>query len=176
MSHRFLKLPACFVPARGGDRRANLPGDPFWDGIFDASYTRPGDYIVAETGVFFIASQLPLLPVLCVRTNRTISLARPAAQTRVSSNTYGGYRLGSAEPILTKWPASVMISSQYGKPEATLPTNQPSANFNILLPNTGHAALANGDLLSDDLGRSGVLIGTEQTDLGWRLTARAITN
>jgi hypothetical protein len=176
MSHRFLRLPVCFVPARGGERRTNLPGDPFWDGIFDASYTRPGDYIVAQTGTFFIASQLPLLPVLCVRTNRTISASRPTPQTRVTGNSYGGYRPGSAEPLLTKWPACVTISSQYGRPEASLPTNQPSANFNILLPNMSRIVLSTGDLVTDDLGRSGVLIATEQTDLGWRVTAKAVTN
>ena len=175
-SHRFLRLPVYFVPARGGDRRTNLPGDPFWDGIFDASYTRPGDYIIGETGTFFIASQLPLLPILCVRTNRTISISRPATQSRLSGNSYGGYRSSNAEPILTKWPGNVTTSNQYAKPEATLPTNQPSANLSVLLPTTGLVTVMNGDIVTDDLGRSGVLIATEQTNLGWRLTAKAITN
>jgi hypothetical protein len=32
-----------------------------------------------------------------------------------------------------------------------------------------------GDLMSDDLGRSGVVATTELTDLGWRLSIRQAT-
>jgi hypothetical protein len=173
--HRFLRLPVSFVPARGGERRTILPGDPLWQGIFDASYTQPGDYIVAGTGIFFIASQVPLLPVLCVRTNRTISITRPATQNQLTGTNYGGYRPGASTPVLTKWPVSAITSGQYGQPETTLPTNQPSANLSLLIPPLKETLLSNGDIIVDDLGRSGVLISTEQTDLGWRATVKIVT-
>ena len=44
-----------------------------------------------ETGVFFIASQAPLLPILCVKTNRIITIARPGMQTNTAINAYGGF-------------------------------------------------------------------------------------
>ena len=175
-TNRFLKLPESFVHSRGGGRHTNLPGDPFWDGIFDASYTRSGDYIVADTGVFFIVSQIPLLPILCVKANRIVSVSRPATQSHLSSNTYGGYRPGNTKGVLTKGPASVLTSSQYGKPETGLPTNQPSGSLSILLPTVGSTMLTTGDIITDDRGRSAVLVATEQSDLGWRLTAKMITN
>src|ERR1700741_733418 len=60
--NRFLRLPAAFVSAKGNDGRTNVYGEPLWHGVFDASYTRAGDYLILGTENFFIASQEPLLP------------------------------------------------------------------------------------------------------------------
>src|SRR4051812_24301641 len=85
--NRFLRLPAAFVPANGGLNTAATYGQPLWHGIFDSSYTRVGDYLVLEAETYFIASQAPLLPVLCVMANRTISITRPTLQTSTGVNT-----------------------------------------------------------------------------------------
>src|SRR3978361_1046923 len=69
--NRYLRLPATFTSSYGKFTRAAEYGNALWFGIFDASYTRTGDYLVMADAVFFIASQAPMLPVLCVRTNRT---------------------------------------------------------------------------------------------------------
>src|SRR5271167_528863 len=65
--NRYLRLPATCVSSGGGYSRTNTYGDALWYGVFDASYTRVGDYLVMESGTFFVASQAPLLPILCVR-------------------------------------------------------------------------------------------------------------
>lgn len=174
--NRFLRLPATFVSARGGNGRTNVYGDPLWHGIFDASYTRAGDYIMSPGGTFFIASQAPLLPVLCVKTNRTVSIARPAMQTRTADNAYGGYTAGSAQPLMQGWPASVLGEGGSNSSPAHLPTDQVIPSWSIILPPAIRVTLSPGDFVTDDLGRTAVILGSELTDLGWRISARMATN
>src|SRR5215472_6287743 len=76
-TNRFLRLRAAFTARDGRFAHPNAYGDALWYGIFDAAYTRPGDYLAQADGVWFIASQPRLLPVLCVQTNRIVSFWRP---------------------------------------------------------------------------------------------------
>src|SRR5579863_2090829 len=75
-TNRFLHLRAAFNDVRGGFERANTYDHPLWNGIFDTAYTRVGDYLVQQGGIWFIAAQQSLMPVLCVRTDRVVSLTR----------------------------------------------------------------------------------------------------
>ncbi len=88
--NRFLRLRAAFTSRDGGFAHPVMYGDALWYGIFDAAYTRPGDYLVQADSVWFIAAQQRLLPVLCVLTNRIVSFWRPAAPSTTGVNTYGG--------------------------------------------------------------------------------------
>jgi hypothetical protein len=74
--NRFLRLPAAFYSGEQAVWQANGYGNAVWHGLFDAAYTRPGDYLIRPDGTWFITDQPPLLPVLCVRTNRLVSLPR----------------------------------------------------------------------------------------------------
>jgi hypothetical protein len=173
--NRFLRLPAAFVSASGGAGRTNVYGEALWHGIFDASYTRPGDYLVLEKERFFIASQAPLLPLLCVLTNRTISIARPNTQTSAATNGYGGYFSGGSMTLLDGWPASVLVDSRSGSSGVNLPTDQAVSFLSILIPTTEGIIVSDGDLVTDDLGRTAIITGSELTDLGWRLSAKLAT-
>jgi hypothetical protein len=174
--NRYLRLPAFFQPARGGMNQTNQPGDPLWYGTFDTAYTRVGDYICTQGQTYYIASQRPLLPVLCVETNRVISLSRPVAQTTVSMNSYGSYTAASAVCFLSQWPASVLTNNRTTRSEASLPTDVPTAFLNVLLPRIAHIVITTGDILIDELGRNASVIATEETALGWRLMAKLIGN
>jgi hypothetical protein len=173
--NRFLRLPASFVSLSGNDRRTNVYGEALWHGIFDASYTRPSDYLVQESGIFFVASQAPLLPVLCVKTNRNISVVRPNMPTKIASNTYGGYTYGSSALLMERWPASVLGENRSSASTTNLPTDQPIPYWNVLLPAIDNLILAPGDLITDDLHRTAVITGSELTDLGWRINAKLAT-
>lgn len=173
--NRFLRLPASFVSLTGNDRRTNVYGQALWHGIFDASYTQPSDYLVQASGIFFVASQAPLLPVLCVKTNRNISIVRPNMQTNIASNGYGGYTLGSSAILMEGWPASVLGENRSSASTPNLPTDQPVPSWNILLPVIDNVILAPGDLITDDLDRTAVITGSELTDLGWRINAKLAT-
>jgi len=149
----------------GGTRRAGGYGVAEWQGIFDASYTRPGDYLVQTQRIFFVAAQQPLLPVFCIQTNRTISIRRPGIQMSPASNPYGGYTDSSVSTLIEEWPASVLGISGKGQPSAGLPTDQMVPYLAILIPAPPGVILSPGDLISDDLGRSAVISGSELSEL-----------
>ena len=173
--NRFLRLPAAFVSTKGKGLQANAYGDALWHGLFDASYTQAGDYIILPTGQFFIASQSPLLPVLCVKANRQITIIRPNIQTNIASNTYGGYMTGHSVTLMEGWPASILGETRSSPSSVDLPTDQTVPYWNILLPATAKVALSPGDLVTDDLTRTAIICQSELTDLGWRINAKMAT-
>jgi hypothetical protein len=173
--NRFLKLPAAFVSAKGNDKRANVYGDALWHGIFDASYTRAGDYLVMDAAIFFIGSQEPLSPVLCIRANRTVSIARPKMQRAPAANAYGGYTAGNSTLVLDQWPASVLGEGKSGSSNTGLPTDQLIPYWAVLLPAPVGIVLSPGDIVMDDLGRTAFIAGSELTNLGWRISAKMTT-
>jgi hypothetical protein len=170
--NRYLRLPAAFLSAKGSEARTNSYGDPMWQGVFDAGYTRTGDYIVLGSRIFFIASQEPLLPVLCVSANRTISVARPNAQGQRAGNPYGGYTSSGATILMEGWPASVLGENRTSAPIAALPINLGVPFWSVLVPSVANVILSPGDLVADDLGRTAVITGSELTSLGWRISAK----
>jgi hypothetical protein len=176
--NRLLQLPAAFANPSNLIAPVGY-GDALWEGYFDAGYSRPGDYVAGPDGVFFIASQPRLGPVLCVRTNRVLSFSRPAAPLTAGVNRYMGVQLDTATPLLQDWPASVLAAGVGGR--GPLPSDAPgvhggSGGWAVLLPAVCIAGvrvvLRAGDLLHDDLARTGVIASAELTDLGWRLHVR----
>lgn len=173
--NRFLRLPAAFVSTKGSEARTNGYGEPLWHGIFDASYTQAGDYLTLGSRCFFIASQAALLPVLCVLTNRTISIARPSMQTATAINSYGGYTVAGSVMLMENWPASVLGENKSSPSEAKLPTDQTTPYWIVLMPSSSDVSLSPGDVVTDELGRTAVVAGSELTDLGWRISAKMAT-
>lgn len=173
--NRFLRLPATFISSGGDEGRTNSYGNALWQGIFDASYTRVSDYLVTPAGTFFVASQDHLLPILCVRTNRTICIMHPSMQTNIANNTYGGYTSGRSTTLMNHWPASVLGENKSSHSAADLPTDQLIPYWNVLVPSVLGVVLSTGDIITDDLGRTGMINGSELTNLGWRISAKMAT-
>jgi hypothetical protein len=173
--NKFLRLATIFRPLGGGMLAPVDHATSEWQGIFDASYTQPGDFLVEGNRIFFIAVQQPLLPVLCVQTNRIISIVRPAVQRNVGANSYGGYSAGAASILMSEWPASMLGNTGKGAPAAGLPTDEMVPYVEVLLPYVPPIILSPGDIIGDDLGRSIVISAAELTELGWRITARLAT-
>ncbi len=173
--NRILRLPAAFVATH--DPTAPVPyGDVLWNGIFDAAYARAGDYLVGYDGLFFIASAPRLGPVLCVKTNRTVTLTRPSGSGVAGLSRYGGVLAAQATPLMSGWPASVLGSRRDGG-RGALPGDAQglpggAGGWEMLLPQASGVVLRPGDLVSDELGRMAVLSSAELTALGWRLFAR----
>jgi len=171
-ANRYLQLPAAFSAPDGRFQRPDPYGAALWHGVFDSAYTLAGDYLVQGSAIWFIAAQQPLLPVLCVRTSRVVSFARPAAPAAAGVNAYGGVIPAAAMPLLTAWPASVLGAGGGGTPQADLPSNATVPFWTVLLPSVPGVVLRPADLMSDDLGRNAVVAAAELTDLGWRLTVK----
>ncbi|MDE2516975.1 MAG: hypothetical protein KGL12_13185 [Rhodospirillales bacterium] len=173
--NRYLRLPAAFTGPEGKFIHANPYGSALAYGIFDAAYTRVGDYLTQGADIWFIAAQQPLLPVLCVRTNRTVSFNRAVAPTATGVNAYGGVTAATTTPLLTCWPANVLGASGGGRPEADLPGDSTVPYWTVLLPALPGVVLRTADLMVDDLGRNAVVAAVELSDLGWRLTVKQAT-
>ena len=177
--NRYLRLHAAFNDENLSFRRPIPYGRATWSGIFDRAYTRPGDYLAGPAGTFFIAAQQSLLPALCILTNRTVSIARPAAPSLAGVNDYGGLLATTATTILTAWPASILFAGA-GSP-GELPGDGGTPTWTVLLPVIPPAVntltdIATADLITDDKGMSYVVGSAELTSLGWRILAKQATN
>jgi hypothetical protein len=174
-SNRYLRLRAAFTARDGQFEHPNAYGDALWYGMFDAAYTRPGDYLVQGDTVWFIAAQHRLLPVLCVQTDRIVSFWRPAAPSSTGINEYGGITPATSTALLADWPASVLGVAGRGHSSADLPNDTSIPYWTVLLPALPRVTLRPSDLMTDELGRNAVVVAAELSDLGWRVTVRQAT-
>jgi hypothetical protein len=165
--NRVIKLYAAFEPGNTGARAMPGYGGLLWHGIFDSAYTRAGDYLSSCNAIFFVAAQLPLEPVQCVRTNRVIDILRPA---NPADGGYSGMVAETAETVLAEWPACLQ-ALHAGTRGA--PPDSRFGNWTVLLPALP-AAPQVADTVIDDLGRTFATAAAEETDLGWRLIVRQI--
>lgn len=172
-ARRIMRMPASFNPRDPSYGNPGRYGHAVWYGVFDAAYTRAGDYLAGQAGVFFVAAQRPLLPVLCVMTNRTVSVLRPAAPKTAGTNAYGGVVKAAAVPVLGNWPASVLAAG--GRQRGDLPSDSTEPSWAVLLPALP-AEIRVADVMTDDTGRSFVVASAEESDLGWRLLVRQAEN
>jgi hypothetical protein len=170
--NRVVRLHAAFTGADIGFKRPNSYGDAVWFGLFDTAYTRPGDYLVQNDTIWFVAAQPRLMPALVVRTDRTVSFSRAPAPKLTGVNDYGGVTRTNVVPVLTCWPASVTGVHRGPDPDAKLPGDAMETQWTVLLPGASGVVLLTGDLMRDDLGRDGVVAGAELNELGWRLLVR----
>ncbi len=170
--NRILRMHAGFMPRRGNVLAANVYGDALWHGIFDASYTQSGDYLLQPGRTLFIATQQGLAEPLCVQTNRRVTIARALPPGALGANEYGGSILGNTDILMENWPASVLGVNDAGHPTAGLPTDVSVPFWTVLMPAWADVILQTGDLFSDDLGRRAVVVGSELTEMGWRLVVK----
>ncbi len=175
VENRFLALHAAFL--RAGADQAVAYGQAAWQGVFDAAYTRPGDYLVRlrDRAVWFVVAQEDLLPVICVRAERVVAITRQASVPVGGMTGYGGVTPAGAVAVMSGWPASVLSAGGGGLDRAALPGDTRPGSWRVLLPEVPGVVLRGGDLVTDDLGRCGVIAVAELTALGWRLTVRQAT-
>jgi hypothetical protein len=172
-SNRYMRLRAAFSRADGNFAQPVGFGVALWRGHFDASYTQVGDYLVQENDIWFIAAQQSLLPILCIKTNRVISITRPIIPTTGGSNDASG--ANSTMTIISRWPASLLGTGVEGKPPTHLPSDTTIPNVMALLPSTHKQIVQPTDIVTDEHGTNGIVVAAELSDLGWRLNVRHVT-
>lgn len=150
--------------------KPNKYGKATWYALVDGTSLAVGDYFIGPQGTFFIAAMQPLLPILVVECNRTITISRPAAQSGKGAQPYSGMTEANEEPIATGVPCSILQGTKGEKNATDLPGDVRSPWWTILFPaSVGRVMLA--DLIIDDLGQRYVVSSSEITDLGYRITA-----
>ncbi len=174
-SNRYLRLHAAFSPSPGNFEQAPGYGNAIYFGYFDSAYTKPGDYLVQGERTFFIATQESLLPVLCVRANRILTIRRPDAPAAAGTNGYGGVVSSATSLVAARWPASMMGMATGGSAVSGLPTDTATPQWTVLMPASNTAAILPADLVIDDDGRQSVVISAERSHMGVRLITRQAT-
>jgi hypothetical protein len=178
-SNLTLRLHVGFHGEDANWQRSARYGEAVWFAIHDTAYTRPGDYLRGPGGTFFIAAQPPLLPTVCVLTNRRLRFARADGARNAGTNGYGGVQQREETLLLDGWPASVLSAGEINRATGALPGEPGPARWTVLLPALdGRQAvtLQQDDLMTDETGTRAVISAVERTELGWRLTAtQAIT-
>lgn len=173
LSNLIATLNVAFNAADSNYTKPNLYGKPIWYLDVDARYTAPGDYLVrvSDGGIWFIAAQQQLVPIVAVECNRRVTIARQGSATVCGVGDYSGLQdpanyLGTPDSM---WPASILIGGR-ALAAIGLPSDVKQAGWKILLPPSIQEAIGAGDIIVDDLERRFAVESAEQTDLGWRLT------
>lgn len=159
-------------------------GHVTWQGLFDAAYTRPGDFIVCaashpgatDAAIFFIAAQQPLLPPLCIRTSANIQVERSIMSNTIGAAGYGGTGALTSVAVLSNWPASIVHATGAGLNPLDLPATVAPGSWELLFPTVPGLVLRTNDRITDDLGRTATVTAAELSDLGWRVIAKEIAS
>jgi hypothetical protein len=152
----------------------NLFGKPVWYGLFDGRVALAGDYFIGLYGTYYVAGLEPLLPIVCVSCNRTITVARPFSPSGIGAQPYGGDIRSQAVAVMTAWPASVLQGTKGEKGDAQLPGDTRMPWMQILLPAWAGTDILTNDIITDDHARRYIVSSAELTDLGWRLVAMMV--
>jgi hypothetical protein len=173
-SNRILRLKCAFMPLGGSLRRPVLQSQALWQGLFDSAYTQPGDLLrrSRDGAIFFVAAQQPLLPVLCVRALRLVTIKRSATANQAGLNLYGGVISATEVTIAEAWPASMAPLASQGTADANITAGITAGAWQVLLPSSLKLELRTTDHLFDDQGRVGVIASAETSDLWTTLTVR----
>jgi hypothetical protein len=150
--------------------KPNKYGKATWYALVDGTNLNVGDYFVGPQGTFFIAALQPLLPILVVECNRTVSVFRPEEQAGVGLGPYGANTAANQTLLVSGRPCSILQGTKGEKSESNLPGDTRSPWWTILMPYAG-VDLTMDDILIDDLSRRYVLSSVELSDLGYRITA-----
>lgn len=150
--------------------RPSKHGKAGWYALADGTGLQPGDYLVGPQGVFFLAALQPLLPILAVECNRTVTLSRPPEPAGIGAQDYSGMTPDNAVPFASGVPCSILQGAKGEKNEVDLPADTRLPWWAILMP-AAVGTLGYGDLIGDDLGRHYIVSSAELTELGYRITA-----
>jgi len=165
-------LPASFNARDMRYQKPNTYDDPTWYCVADGRQLRVGDYLVNDQdGTFFVAAMQTQLPIVVVQTNAVVSILRLPESTAVGAIGYSGGTAAEEAPLMSGWPASVLIGGRGEKNPVGLPADTRAGHWSILLPHAG-VMLRTSDIVLDEHGRRYALQSCELTDAGWRLTAR----
>ena len=151
--------------------KANVHGKPTWYCLADGAQLAEGDYLTYGDDTYFIAAMQQLLPILAVDCNHVVTMYRPQQQIGVGAVGYGGNTAQNDTVLASGFPASILQGTKGEHGDTGLPGDVRNPWWLILLPNMPGVSLRTDDVMVDENGTRYTLSSTEQSDLGWRITA-----
>ncbi len=182
-------LPMTFTNAKltgANFERGLLHDDIAVAALIDASTLELGDYLVGPAETFFIAGMDPMLPVIAVRCNRTISASRSLSELTVGGGmgNAGPSQFGGKTPFwgrredaadntpAIKAPACTLASAGRATSRSDMPSAAPGpSRWRIYLsPATfPRDSINDRDFLTDESGNRHMVEAAGWTRLGYRL-------
>jgi hypothetical protein len=174
--------------------KANRPGNLTWyvcvDGqdSSDPLSAQEGDYLIGDM-TFYVLSKEYQLPMQVVECNKVVNIIRPyQANTAGYDGNYAGYLESTSTVIMENMPISILLGGRGSRAESKLPTDTDQPSWVVLLPNLGDVNVRTGDIIQgiEDITQltAGtitdedrfVVMGSEETEFGWRLTCHQVMN
>jgi hypothetical protein len=169
-ANRFMRLCVAFVLPSGAVGSPAGLTTPYRQAWVDWSYLRVGDYLSGPDGVAFVAAIEPPKPMLAVMTNACISLARPGVTATVGLNEYGAVEPGAEIPLVTDYPASLLVGGGSGdRTRNGLPDDTKVPGVTALLPRVAGVVPLVADILSNQRGERFVVSSVEELSGIWRI-------
>lgn len=150
--------------------RANKYGNAVYQMLVDGTQTQVGDFLVGSS-TYYIAAMQPLLPILAVKCNHTITIKRPTQPVGVGQVGYGGYQDSTATILYQGCPASILEGTKGENNSFNLPNDIKMPWWRVIFPSLGGVNIVTGDIITDETNLQYQVSSAELTELGWRLTA-----
>jgi hypothetical protein len=170
LSRRFLRLCVAFVLPGGNVGAPAGFGVPYRQAWADWGYLRAGDYLAGPEGVAFVAATEPPKPMLVVMTNAVLDLLRPAAPVLPGLSSYGAITRGTETVLLSKFPASLLISGVGDRTKVGLPDDTKVPGFMAMLPVVAGVTPQVADLVLDERGQKFLVTAVETLNAVWRFS------
>jgi len=168
--------------------KANKPGNAIWSLVVDgqtSSYplsAQEGDFLIGDT-TFFVLSKQYQMPMLGCECNALITIKRPNQSLATGLQPYAGYLDSDSPGHVQNMPASILLMGRQGQiAKSKLPTDTYQPIYMVQIPNIDNTEIRTGDIISQQPGNTShtmenfIVMITEQTKFGWRLTAQQVLN
>lgn len=161
--------------------KASKPGNAIWYLVVDGQEAseplsaKESDFLVADQ-TFYVLSKQYQMPMQGVECNATVKVIRPYQSTSAGGQGYAGYVKQAATVLMQGVPASILLQGRGKQAETRLPTDTNQPNWIVMMPKIGNVDIKTGDIIVDATGQQYILSATEETQFGWRFTARQTVN
>jgi len=170
LAKRFMRLAVAFVAPGGSVAAPAGFGVPYRQAWADWSYLRVGDYLSGPEGCVFVAAIEPPRPMLVVMTNGILNLSRPAGAVLPGANPYGAPLANTQTPLISGFPASLLLGGIGDRTRAGLPDDTKLPGFTALLPAVEGVQPCVADIATNDRGERYVVTAVESVGGIWRLS------
>lgn len=170
LAKRFMRLAVAFVAPGGGVNAPTGFGVPYRQAWADWSYLQVGDYLAGPEGCAFVATIEPPRPMLVVMTNSMLDLSRPAAAVFPGANPYGAPSPTTQTKLISRFPASLLVSGMGDRTRAGLPDDTRVPGFVAMLPALPCVQPRVADLVTNERGERFIVTAIELVGGVWRLS------
>jgi len=161
--------------------KSNKPGNAIWWILIDGQDSsaplsaQEGDYLVGDQ-TFFILTKEYQMPMSAVECNRVVDIIRPSQSIDAGNQGYVAYTPPTSNTIMEGMPISILKDRAGNMAESKLPTDTDQPRWIIQMPNLGGVKILTGDIMIDEIGDNYVISLNEESEFGWRLTAKQVVN